>query len=245
MSDVTSVTISQAAPLPAERPRDLLEVIAQAALDPRIDAEKMRALFELQRDIQRENAKIEFKAALNRVQAKIPPIEKDGRIIVRGEERSRYSKYETIDEALRPIYSPEGFALSFDTESQDGKLYKVTCVLSHSLGHSEPKSLMVPLDSNQFRSDVQSVGSSLSYAKRQLVKMHFNIIEKGEDDDGNGGNGLISAEDVQNLETMIYDTKSNLDQFLKYMDVKQLADIPKKRLPKAFTALETKRRGRQ
>lgn len=247
MSETQSLTVTQVGP-PAEKPRDLLEVIAQAVTDPRMDVEKMRALFELQRDIQRENAKIEFMAALARLQAKLPAINKDGRIMVAGLERSRYAKLEDIDVVIRPLLAEEGFSLVFDEEEAGEHGIRFVMTLCHQAGHCEAKRLTVPVDKapvgskGPIRTAIQDAGSTVSYARRYLIKMHLNLIEKLEDNDGQGAEAFISEEQIREIETAIHDTKSNRESFLKLIaGVPRLEDIQVRDLPRIWNALNTKR----
>lgn len=226
------------------RPADLLSVIAQAVADPRMDVEKMSKLLDMHERIMNEQRKVAFTAAMSRLQAKLPQIKKDARIIVKGVERSRYTKYETIDRAIQPLLAEEGFALSFDTDSKDGRLFNISCKLSHREGHSETKFLLLPLDASDFRSNVQSIGSTVSYAKRQLVKMHLNLVEADEDDDGNGGSEPITKEQVWDLQALIDEAKADKAKFLNFMGVGDLAEILQRDYKKAVNALEAKRRAR-
>ena len=243
MSKPTTEIQKRDTALPAEVPEasNLLEVIARAVCDPRMDVEKMERLLVMHQTITAEQHKVAFMAALGRLQAKLPQIQKSGRIIINDKERMRYAKLEDIDVVIRPLLSDEGFAFSFDSESTDGKLFKLSCTLARK-GHSETKYLLLPLDASDYRSNVQSIGSTVSYGKRQLIKMHLNLIERDEDDDGNGGAQPISADQIKDLETMIQDSKANKAKFLEFMGVERLDDILKRQYEKAVNALQVKKR---
>ena len=232
-------------PKPLPPAENMLEVIARAVADPRMDVDKMERLLKMHQEITAENRKVAFQAAMARLQEKLPQITKDARIVVKGTERSRYAKLEKIDDVIRPLLAEEGFSFAFDSKSTDGKLFTITAKLSHREGHSEEKSIVLPMDASDYRSNVQSIGSTISYAKRQLVKMHLNIIESDEDDDGNGGNSVITEDQVRDLETLIQDTGANFDKFLEYMGVGALDEILKRHYDKAVVALETKKRSRK
>src|SRR3990167_44950 len=150
----------------------LLAAIAQAVSDPRVDVAKMERLLAMHQTIMEDQRKAAYMAAMSRLQAKLPQINKAGRIIVKGTERSRYAKIEDIDVAIRPLLAEEGFAFSFDSDSSDAKIFKLSCKLSHREGYSETKYLTLPMDASEYRSNVQSIGSTVSYGKRQLIKMH-------------------------------------------------------------------------
>lgn len=235
-----SLVISQADAPPAE---SLLAVIAHAVANPLVDVAKMERLLAMHQEITAEQRKVAFAAGMARLQAKLPQINKDGRIVVKGVERSRYARIEDIDVAIRPLLAEEGFAFSFDTDSKDGKLFTITCKLSHREGHSETKSIVLPMDASDYRSNVQSIGSTVSYGKRQLIKMHLNLIEKDEDDDGNGGAAVITEEQVRDLRTLLQDTKSNEKKFLELIaGVERLEDILAKDFKRCINAIEQKRR---
>ena len=226
-----------------EHPGDILEIILRVAADPKMEIDKMERLLVMHERIVKENRRVEFMGALARIQAKMPQIEKSGQIIVKGVERSRYAKLEDIDKVIRPLLEEEGFSFSFDSSSTDGKLFVLSCNLSHREGHAETKTPVLPIDSMQYRSEVQSVGSTLSYAKRQLIKMHLNIVEAGEDDDGIGGSEPISEGQVKSIEVLIKQTGADKKRFLEYMEAKSIKDITSRNYPKAISALEAKKRG--
>ena len=227
----------------ASEPRTLLEVIARAVSDPRMDVEKMERLLAMHERISDQQRTAEFMSAMSRLQSKLPHINKQGRIIVKGTERSRYARIEDIDRAIRPLLAEEGFAFSFDSDSSDGKIFKLSCKLSHRDGHSETKYLVLPLDKSDYRSDVQSIGSTVSYGKRQLIKMHLNLIEEGEDDGGQGGAEPITENQTRDLLALMGEVKADVPRFLKFMGVDKISAILSRDYQKACNALEAKRRG--
>lgn len=218
----------------------LLAVIANATTDPRVDVEKMERLLAMHRAIMTEQRQTAFAAALSRLQAKLPQINKQGRIFVKGTERSRYARIEDIDVAIRPLLADEGFAFSFDSDSSDAKIFKLSCKLSHKDGHSETKFLTLPIDASDYRSNVQSIGSTVSYGKRQLIKMHLNLIEVSEDDDGRGGDKPITEEQVRDILALITEVKADKALFLKYMDVEKVESILSRDHKRAVAALQRK-----
>ena len=222
---------------------NLLSVIAAAVADPRIDVEKMERLLAMHEKITTEQRRIDFFAALARIQAAIPQIDQKGMIHDKqGVIRSRYAKIEHIDAILKPLLSEEGFAMSFDSAAAPNGGYLLSCMLSHKGGHSEVKSLVLPLDKSDFRSNVQSVGSTISYGKRTLKKMHLDIIEVHEDDDGQGGAKKISEDQARDFEAAVQETKGNPALFLKHMEAESFSDILVRDIPKALAALDKKRR---
>lgn len=228
-----------------EQPRNILDVITQAVENYKdLNVEKMERLLAMyERTVEREAA-VAYKEAMARVQAGMPQFGKSGEIVVKGEVRSKYAKLEDIDKVIRPMLAAEGFSLSLDSESTDGKLYHVSCTVSHRQGHSETKSVLLPPDTSGAKNAVQAVFSTIvGYAHRQLVKMHFNIIETGIDTDGTGEAGEFITEDqAKDIQALIDEVKADKNRFLKYVGVGSVSEIRKGDFERVIKALEDKRR---
>jgi hypothetical protein len=69
----------------------------------------------------------------------------------------------------------------------------------HSAGHVEEYSMPLALDTSGSKNETQGAGSTMSYARRYLLKSIFNIIEEGEDNDGNTKNPYITADQAAQL----------------------------------------------
>ena len=221
---------------------DALTKVIEAVTRGDLPVETMERLVALSERMMENRRKQAFAEAMARLQAKLPQITKEGRIVVKGTERSRYARLEDIDIAIRPLLAEEGFSFSFDSDSSDAKLFKLSAKLSHREGHSETKFLTLPIDASDYRSSVQSIGSTVSYGKRQLIKMHLNLIERDEDSDGTNP-AFISEEHLRDIETGLADTKSNVPAFLKHFGIADLKELPEREYGAAMQAIATKRRG--
>src|SRR5262249_37342147 len=98
-----------------------------------------------------------------------------------------------------------------------------------------------PIDVSDYRSIVQSIGSTVSYGKRQLIKMHLNLIERDEDTDGVSLE-TITEDQAKDLESAIQETKMDRGRFLVFMGVGDVKDILARDLKKAINAIDVKRR---
>lgn len=232
----------------AARPADsLLAVVARAAQDASIDVAKMRELIDLKREIEADEARKAYAAALATVQNEMPRITKAGAILNKERQvQSRFARLEDIDAGLRPLLADNGFALTFNTEATV-KDTIVKGTLTHRLGHSETKQISLPLDTSGSKNGIQGMGSTFAYGRRYITKMFFNVIEENEDDDGNGGSQMIGTEEVSLLAKKIKELAGKpeneprvTERFLKFMGVEQLSDILVKNLPKAINALRPK-----
>ena len=63
-------------------------------------------------------------------------------------------------------------------------MIRIVGILTHRSGHAEESAFEAPADKSDFRSDVQSQGSTISYGKRYTTCDLLNIITRGQDNDG-------------------------------------------------------------
>ena len=185
-------------------PMDLLQVALSK--DAAIDViEKLAAL---QREERAYNALIDFNDALNRVQDKIKQVAPD---LNNPQTSSKYASYEAIDRVIRPIYSREGFSLSF-THADCPKADHVRVIARLALrAHIEHYQIDMPIPikgpkGNDVMTATHATAAGDSYAKRYLVKDIFNIAIGEGDNDGNGtvdGSWLISqCDEIGRCETL-------------------------------------------
>jgi hypothetical protein len=240
MSEETKLELRQPDAVAVQPQADMMSVIAKAASDPNVDVDKMErllAMAERMEAIKRETA---FNEALVRVQALIPQIDQNG-VMDRGPGKGTipYAKLEDIDKVVRPIYSAEGFAIAWDCQPQaDGRLF-VTGRLKHRMGHSEPFSVVMPLDPSGGKTGPQSVTSAVAYAKRTVVKMLFNIIEKGADTNGKDIT-TITQEQADTMRDKLAELGANIPQFMQIMGVAKLTDILASDLENAWEKIRQK-----
>jgi hypothetical protein len=186
----------------------VMQVIERAASNPDVSVEKLEKLLDIQERIFSKNAEIAFNGAMAEMQAELPVITEKGSIIVDQKLRSRYAKFEDINEAVKPILMKHGFAISFRIDSTNGKV-NVTGILTHRGGHREQTSMELPVDTSGSKNPVQAVGSSTAYGKRYVMEALLNLTSRGQDDDGKrGGGSAVSEERFQALKKQIEATTS-------------------------------------
>ena len=222
-----------------DKPTDFLSVLDRAIQTPGMTVDIIERMLAVQERVVGDQRKIAFMEAMARLQAQLPQITKDGRIVVKGVERSRYARLETIDEAIKPLLAEHGFSFCFDTEETSGGL-KLMATLTHREGHAITKSLPLPIDKNEYRNPVQNYGSTVSYGIRYLIKMMLNIVEKGEDMDA-AELEPITDEQATDLISAMDELQMNRNRFLLYMGVGEVKDILARDLQKALTAIAAQR----
>lgn len=190
-----------------------LSLLQMAMTNSDVDLDKLDKIMQMYERQQSKEAEKAFHRDMALVQEGMPSILRDARILGNdGAVRSNYAKYETISKAARPIINQHGFSTSFKPEVNDGKI-KVIGIVSHRDGHQETAEIILPLDASGKKNEVQSYGSSLSYGKRYLFTMMFDIAVEGEDNDGND----MKDRDLDELSKMLKEVKT-IDDLQMYWD---------------------------
>jgi len=166
----------------------LAVALQQAMLLPEQGVERLQKLWEMQKEMQDRDAVREYAAAMQRTQAAMPNIKKRGK---NKQTNSQYALLEDINQQITPIYTREGFSLSFGTVRSELEGHVgIVCDVLHSAGHSRTYTYDAPIDDvgikgEKNKTQTHGRGSAISYGQRYLVKMIFNLTIGGEDDDGN------------------------------------------------------------
>lgn len=225
--------------VPAQQQENtFLAVVERAASDPNVDIEKMQQMLDMQERIMNKNAEIAFNQAMARLQPQLPVIEKTSKA-----HNSKYAKYEHIDAKVRPLYSKEGFSVSFDSK-REGDLVTYYGYLNHVDGYSRTAEMVLPADNSGSKNTIQAIGSTMSYAKRYLLCMLLNIVTVDEDDDGlSASSEPIDEEQLKFLQDMLAETETDVRKFCSdFAKVDALANIKKKDYPRLKNALANKKK---
>lgn len=226
----------------------LIQAIERAALNPQVDIEKMERLFAMQKEIMARQAETAFNVALAAAQAEIPTIKGRKK---NTQTNSFYADLVAVCDVAMPIVTRHGFSLSFSQGDCpiEGRI-RVNCQCAHAGGHSRFYHWDAPIDTVgikgvQNKTQIHGEASSFSYAQRYLTKLAFNLRIEGEDNDGNGQkrDQFITEKQAADLLAKITEVGANKEQFLKFLRVEKLSDLPTKQYAQALQALEDKARG--
>lgn len=228
-----------------EQPTNLLAVIERAANSRDVDVDKMRALLDMQMEIRREEAKVAFIQALNRVQAEIQPILKKSQ---NQQTNSKYAKVAEVDRVLTPLYTKHGFSLSFGTADSiwaDQGYIRIICDVSHEAGHIKTYHYDLPPDETGIKgtankTKVHASASTLTYGQRYLKSLIFNLSFI-DDTDGNVPDSPITEKQVADIQALMDEAIKNPAKFLLWLGIEKLSDLPSSKYDMAVKELEKRR----
>ncbi len=190
MSELGVEILPKRTPRPKAKAVDVSPMgLIQAALSNGSGMDTVERLVALQTQMMAREAEAAFNAALCRAQASMSRVQADA---TNPQTHSKYATYAAMDRALRPIYTGEGFSLSFNTKEAGESSITIEAILSHAAGHSRTYQVPMPNDGKGAKgSDVMTrthaQGAAVSYGMRYLLKAIFNVAVGEEDRDGNTG----------------------------------------------------------
>lgn len=219
-------------PAPASEGAALLAVIERAARDASVDIDKLEKLLAMRERMEQRKAEQDFHAAMTAAQTEMRAVSTDA---VNPQTRSRYATYAALDRALRPIYTKHGFSLSFDTaDGAPPDWVRVVCDVACG-GHARRYHVDMPADGigakgGAVMTRTHATGSAITYGRRYLLLMIFNIaVGEVEDDDGNaagGGRENITEAQAAELEKLLKETGGDVAKFCTFAKVEMLAELP-------------------
>jgi hypothetical protein len=200
-TSVPAVVEPVAATVPAVAPTQdatILTIIERAARDPNVDIDKMERLIAMHERVQSKSAQVEYDNAMSDAQEAMKPIRAN---LENPQTRSEYADYSALDKVVRPIYARHGFSLSFSTaEGAPENCVRIVCTVAHRSGHRERPTLDMPADGkgakgNDVMTKTHATGAAITYGKRYLLGMIFNLAVTRDDD----GNGAGADDDIESL----------------------------------------------
>jgi len=221
-----------------QAPTDLIN----SAIQNGADLEQIEKLLELQFKWEANEARKAYNKAMAEFKSNPPKIDKDKKVgysTSKGKVGySHASLYNVVDKITAEL-SKHGLSASWRTE-QNGQV-KVTCRISHSMGHYEETSLSADADTSGSKNAIQAVGSTITYLERYSLLAITGLATEDQDNDGELVSDKIDENKVSILKKLIEDLKVDKDKFYKFMAVEKIEDIPVDQFAKAKVALEAKR----
>lgn len=234
--------------VPVSEAGAIFQIIERAARDPSVDIDKMKELMAMRKAMQAEASELEYDQAMSAAQEEMQPIRADAN---NPSTKSRYASYAALDGAIRSIYTKHGFSLSFDTgDGAPEGCIRVVCRVAHRAGHRERPKLDMPADGKGAKggdvmTKTHATGAAVTYGKRYLLGMIFNLAV-GKDDDGNSAtvkpdSGPISKDQSAKVRALIEEVGADIVKFCNYMNVEAIPDITVADFPRAIAMLEKKK----
>jgi len=152
------------------------------AVNKGMSVETIRELRAIQKEYEADQARKAFMVAMSEFKANPPKVVKDM------ENKQFNSRYATI-EAWLPVIEElgkHGISSSYEYSITPDKRERVTCILTHTLGHSERASAEGLPDTSGKKNPLQEMKSTRTYLRIETLAAVTGLTASGTNDDGNG-----------------------------------------------------------
>lgn len=186
MSAKAAIVPTQHNPNPYDEQRSVTPMeLLQIAMSRDADVDKLAQLMELHLKWEANQAKKAFVSAMAAFKSDPPEIVKNKKVAFG---QTAYS-HATLDEVCDKVtagLSKHGISHRWRIE-QDNAMVKVTCILTHELGHSEETAICGGPDVTGSKNAIQAIGSAITYLERYSLLAATGLAAANADTDGREG----------------------------------------------------------
>lgn len=212
-------TVEKDLPVVVDNATSMLAMIGNMASSPEVDIDKVERLMALQFQMRDRENEAAFNMVMSEVQSEIGVVTKNKH---NDQTNSKYADLGAIIEAITPVYTKKGLNLSFDSGKENEGIIPIICYVS-ACGHTRTYHYDSPITDKGIKgttmmTQAHARGSAVSYGRRYLQCMIFNIATI--DDDGNQASSnvpLITEEQANSIHSRIDDNDLGMERFIKWL----------------------------
>lgn len=223
------------------QPMTMPQVI-QYAIQNNAGVEQLEKMMALQERYEANEARKAYHVAMTAFKANPPEIEKDVHVeydTSKGKTQYNHASLNNVTDKINKGLSKHGLSVSWLQSQAEGRL-KITCRITHILGHSEETSLEAAGDDSGGKNKIQAIGSTNKYLQRYTILSITGLATSEMDDDGAGSEAeYIDEEQIEKFNLDIEKKDIDLGMFLDYMQAGTLDKILAKDIKKAEHAIKT------
>ncbi|UTO29227.1 ERF family protein [Bartonella harrusi] len=201
-----------------------MDLILTRALENDVDMDRLERLISLrEKEINRQLYK-SFVSDLSDMQSKYKEI------TAKSTHAYTLSKYATLDcyiESIKEALKEHHFALFSCIKNQTHAQVTIEMTLVHPSGNKISTEGTFPLDGKGNKTDIQSIGSTITYARRYLLGMLLNVASKEDDTDGNKTklSGPASPQQMADIKRLVQKTNANETKMLASVNVNSISEM--------------------
>ena len=185
------------------------------AISQDVDVDKLEKLMSLKERHDANEARKMFYLALTEFQSICPAIKK-----LKQGHNYQYAPLSDISAQIREPLLKAG--LSYRFEQQHSESITVSCVVTHTDGHSEANTMAATPDTSGSKNGIQALGSTVTYLQRYTLIGALGITTADDDTDARiaqGCNSTISPEDSAIIQSKLVANGSEIPRFLNWVSL--------------------------
>jgi len=217
----------------------LVEMAMQKGYEP----EFISKMMDLQERNDSKIAKQAYVKAMTEFKKDPPKIEKDKTVEYKTTKYS-HADLATASAKINRALSLSGLSAGWKTDQQNGNV-KVTCTITHELGHSESTSLTASPDTSGSKNAIQALGSTISYLQRYTLLTLTGLAAHGQDTDGIQEVKYVNPVQLKAINKLIKEKGFDKELFSAFMGVEKLEEIPAGKYREAIIALKERKKSQR
>lgn len=162
--------------------------LIRLAVETNSTPENLEKLMDLQERWMAGQARVEFYDSFSIFQSELPAILK-----TKAGHNYHYAPLSDIVEIIKPFMLKNRLTYRFEQDHSDG--IEITCIITHTAGHSERTTMKAAADTSGSKNAVQSVASTVSYLSRYTLTGALGIATADKDMDGR----LAEGDDIASV----------------------------------------------
>jgi hypothetical protein len=172
--------------------QSIMRLVEKAMDTPNFDVDKLNALLAVKERWEAGEAKKAYTEAMTEFKSSAPIVTKDRDNL---QYNSKYTSIGNLVNTINPHLSQYGLSARWDIDQSNG--IRVTCVMTHRLGHSESTSMSGPPDNSGKKNPLQEIKSTITYLKAATFEAITGLAstDANLDDDGNGSSDKDMPQD--------------------------------------------------
>jgi hypothetical protein len=160
-------------------------MMLQTAVAKGTDLAQLQQLMDLQERWEKNEARKAFVTALNAFKANPPDIFKN-KAVKYGNTAYKHATLDNVSMSIGEALAGHGISHRWDVEQLPDGVIKVTCILTHAMGHSEKVPMQALADNSGSKNNIQAIGSTVTYLQRYTLLAATGMAAQEQDDDGRG-----------------------------------------------------------
>ena len=246
MSAVAKVETMDLPPLaPQSEAVAVVSMLERMINDPTIDLSRIEKVLEMRKAMEEDAQRKAFNAAMAACKAELPQVVKNAE---NTDNKSQYATLDKIGHAIDAVIAKYGFSTSFNpAPGAPPGFQRIEATVAHTAGHERHYTADLPLDAagkngTINKTPIHAWGSTMSYGRRYLTMMIFDVKSKvaTPDDDGRaaGSGPTITQEQADKLRELMEAAEANPRIFLEYYRISSVEELPAIKLASATAAIE-------
>lgn len=226
----------------------LMQIVERAMREPTFDIDKIQQMLTLKERWEANEARKAFTVAMAEFKANPPKIYKNKHVkfqTQKGVTEYDHATHSEVVEKIAAGLGQHGMSHRWNVEQSGGSI-RVTCIITHALGHFDSVSMVAAPDTSGSKSEIQAIASTCTLLQRYTLIAATGLtsadLPDADDRTDEKTSATITDEQIGALEALITEVGADKAKFLAYIKASDLASIRAASYQTCVAALESKRK---